>query len=598
MSQAEQKIQAYNCQRPVNIHQYQRKTVCNEDEMETSERKQFTIVQKAKVQYSTGWRCEVLKSTWVFRCGAWGHLKLARIPQVAHSISVSPQWCSEMVSRRKFKVDQSGQSFQLDIDRVNIITVTEAGELKETNDKITCTGQQLRTNGVLHTNVVELAEYKVTIRTEQYHIKDNQLEAVSSHLTLPCKVNTFGCVTGTGTYTYDPVVQKCPLQRVRDIAARKVMQTYLLDDEAQLLLNQTGKTRIPGCTQELITTDYDDLYIMEPNQASTFPMLRAEELEMDREVKLLGDYLNFRLEDTTRDLKQGIDKGTCESTTDSTTPIQIRDEVFAFVKGDLYFSFKCQKTTVVVAERSKCYTDIPVEGDFEFADSVTRVLKHHSTIVPCNHHFPLTVKTMTNWIELSPHIKIVPEPQANKHRPKAHIRHKSFVDGGLYTNTELINWENLLNFPTYQKALLTGVSLGSCIKEGQCQEESGEVRTYDFDRLIPGVMEKLDFMATIRKWIETNGAYLSAGVIVLVAFKILVDVTLITLTLVKEGPRAAAAMLVALYWNSRHQMRTIQRRNQREQERRNRANKRLTEEEYPMNEFKDESAPPPPFRLA
>ena len=71
---------------------------------------------------------------------------------------------------------------------------------------------------------------------------------------------------------------------------------------------------------------------------------------------------------------------------------------------------------------------------------------------------------------------------------------------------------------------------------------------------------------------------------------------LITLTLLKEGPRAAIAMLMVLYWNSRTQMKTIQRRNQREQERKQKITKRnrdsLNPEECQLYDFNKEASAP------
>ena len=113
------------------------------------------------------------------------------------------------------------------------------------------------------------------------------------------------------------------------------MQTHIIDEQAQLLFNMTGTTRVPGCTEELITTNYPELFIIRPDQAAAFPIRRAEELEVDREVKLIGDYLNYQIELTAQNLQQGIAQDVCESTTDSTSPKQIKENLFAFTKWPL-----------------------------------------------------------------------------------------------------------------------------------------------------------------------------------------------------------------------------------------------------------------------
>ena len=58
---------------------------------------------------------------------------------------------------------------------------------------------------------------------------------------------------------------------------------------------------------------------------------------------------------------------------------------------------------------------------------------------------------------------------------------------GIYTVTEQVAWETLVNYPAYHKALLTSLSVGACSgSTGDCTKGSG-IPSYDFDQLIPNL---------------------------------------------------------------------------------------------------------------
>ena len=66
------------------------------------------------------------------------------------------------------------------------------------------------------------------------------------------------------------------------------------------------------------------------------------------------------------------------------------------------------------------------------------------------------------------------------------------------------------------------------------------------------------FMAQIHEY----GDILALVVIMWLLFKLLVDLTMIAMTLLKEGPGAAAALIMNIYLSTQIQYKKIQKRNQ------------------------------------
>ena len=140
------------------------------------------------------------------------------------------------------------------LDKVNVYSLITKGNLMEENDKIVCKGQPMHFKNKLHSNMVELKEYKLLITTETYVVENDVVEVESRHLQLPCKAMTAGCLTGDGTFTYSGKPNLCNLQYIRPVKVKPIMKSYLLDEENQILLNHTGTTKIMNCPFQLIKT--------------------------------------------------------------------------------------------------------------------------------------------------------------------------------------------------------------------------------------------------------------------------------------------------------------------------------------------------------
>ena len=573
------RLMAYNCLEPREINKYKRRSMCDVKQEETAERT-FIVAQQTRIAEFSGYSCELKYSEWDFRCGAWSHLKLGSVPKVLHTEEVSLEWCRTMVTKKKFKLNQQSESFSIQMNRVNIFPIVVIGSLKEESDSIVCTGENMHYKNALHTNLVILKEFHLTIRPEKFKTDFHTLESTSQHEQLPCSVRAGGCQTGRKTYIYQPPQENCRLQKIRTIKAKKTMNSYWVDAAKGIILNNTGVTRLPGCNFEIRKTQMDDLFLVNPEDAAKMIPLKSDEVEIDLETRMRNEINQYQREVMQKANQRNIGKITCDQTRQETTQKLsfLGGENYIMTAGDIIYHLKCPKVEVELREAEVCYQDIPVKGErMKFMDKDNRVLKLHSPIKPCSTHFPVTIETQSGWVEVNPHIRSTKEPMDYSTETSQPSNHQDVSKMGLYTQTEMRAWEEIISFPTYQAALLTELSWGNCIHQKDC-EPNEAVQQFDVSRLYPEAVE-MNIWQMMKKKIREYGDTMALLVLVFISLKILVDVLLILMTLYQEGPSAVVALAVSMWMSNQQKYQKIRRRNRRMHQSRRKEDKRNEPEE-------------------
>ena len=224
-------------------------------------------------------------------------------------------------------------------------------------------------------------------------------------------------------------------------------------------------------------------------------------------------------------------------------------------------------------ESKQCYADIPVEGQEGKAalwvDPITRLVKQHSAPQSCSIHFPTLIQEKGLWLEL-PTLKTVQPPAITTLLQTQQSQVLNVARGGLYTDSKIRSWEDLLNFPTYQEALFSSLSLGSCIGAGICPQVDHQV-PYDLNRLIQLEQQVMNPLSILKKFAAEYGGICAILVLIYTIGKLVINMTLITLILIREGGQATLAFLVqslaspfVKYKQVRRRHRKIQLRNLRE----------------------------------
>ena len=556
-------IRYWDCLSFNNMKRYDIQNLCTATvEGNTNNKKQYTIVQTQKIQKIKGFSCQIKVSTFLFTCGAWGHLKLSHVPQILYEEKVTAEWCRDLSLRRRFKIDGQ-QSRIVKIGGVNIFPVVSKGEVKTVGGRVTCRGETAHDGQNMVTNEVALKEYQVLVREETFLKQEGSMESITSQTRLPCPYSNGGCATGEGTFVWMMTGEHCNLVNVRNINGETVMSTYLVDHQTKILLNRTGTTKLPPCKETYITTNYEDIFLLE-GHSNKLDTAGGQDVDIDLELKISLDYEAYSLEENLRKQHGQTTQTLCQNKLEHQTdiPFPIKDDTWGMVIGSLYYTFTCQKKEAQIAELASCYQDIPLVGSpTRFVKPDTKLLVKHSPDRPCNKHFPLSIKTTEgNWIEINPHIRATQTPSVYTPE-KSTFQHEDLSHGGLYSTSEMKSWEEMISFPSYANARLMSISLGDCVNQKQCDPDGqSDLESYDFTNLITEV-KQYNPLQPLREWIHTNGDILALCVLILVVVKVIMDTTMILFTLAKEGPGAVLALLVELYLSNAQAFRRIRRRN-------------------------------------
>ena len=562
------KISYYDCSEAQEVRRYDRDKVCEQVKPRLQTRQEYQIVQSPRIMHSRGYSCDLQVSAFMFKCGAWSHLKFGAVPEINHIVKVSTEWCHRMATQRVFIPPEGGSSYPLKFEELNIIPLVVYGALEEKNDKIICTGEDRHIGNTLHTNVVYLEEYRILIREETYAFSGDEVEVQTAGVRLPCNKEERGCETGTATFIWGSPKQRCPLQLVRRFKPAKVMGTYLLDVDSRILLNTTGVTRITNCPMELVKTNYKGLYLIDQGTTLALPDLDPGELELSIEFKIVSDYANYRMELKLSDIREGLNAEAClrHSEGNQEELYQVENELFSLVKGDLYYTVRCKLKEAEIREANTCFLDIPIRTTPPgFVRAEDRLFVPSSPIVPCSKRYGLAIKAREGWVEINPHVKPTMAPQEGDPRLPSSVDHIDVSQGGLYTAEEIQSWERLISYPAYHSALLKEIGWGICLGEGKCEADGPTqgINYYSLGNLVKEEEEKLGWLTDIKAWIRQKGDYLALVVILWVVLKIVIDIAMLSFTLLKEGPGAFLALLVSLYLSNQIQFNKIRKRTQR-----------------------------------
>ena len=577
-------ISFHDCSTPQAVKQIDYSDACTPDTNQPEERQKLMILQEAKITYRAGFHCSAKVSRWRYLCGVWGHLKALSIPEILIPVTLTEAQCREMTRTMKFRPGTS-TTYPLDLNKLTIIPLTEQGVLKLDAGKISCQGLKMLYKGELFDNSLIMAEYHILIRQTEFAVKGKTVEVDSEHLMLPCPAQARACQTGEGTWIWDPPKSTCPLRRVRQIQPVRTPNGLLFDEENKLVLNATEKTIMPGCgTMKLYKTNLEGIYLSSTEEARALEPINPHEVRLHLEMEGMGDYLMYRMETLQMELQGERLVQDCNHrwSHEEGTPVQLHHDLFGLLRGQVLYLFKCPNKVGQIAELKQCHEGIPIKSEPNlFVDPQTLIASKHSPVTSCSRRFPLRVKANEAWVEITPQVKQAPAPAAGQHILNPTIAHTQLENGGIYTEQELTEFEDVQAFPKYHQALLRAITLGSCKVTQDCGDsmQNTQLSSYDLTKLLHNQMENLSLWTMIDSWLTRHGAYLSALVILLTLCNWCINITTIMVSLIREGTTATIAVLAAIFCHGPRSMQNISRRN-----RRARAREDRTAETFPREE--------------
>ena len=172
----------------------------------------------------------------------------------------------------------------------------------------------------------------------------------------------------------------------------------------------------------------------------------------------------------------------------------------------------------------------------------------HASIRECNKHYPLIIQTEKDgWVSVEKLVKPAVPPEKYNFKLSKN-KHESMSGKGLYTDQEIDAWENLMSYGDFHQAVMKDLTFGVCKEaQGPCNTQgNSEVDSYNLRNFIDKNIQKYDVVSQAKKWIEDKTGWLCLTVITIWGGQVIIAITMIGTTAVRNGLKAALAMLYVL----------------------------------------------------
>ena len=208
---------------------------------------------------------------------------------------------------------------------------------------------------------------------------------------------------------------------------------------------------------------------------------------------------------------------------------------------------------MVLEQKDDCYNNLPVQ-DGLFMDPVTRLLSTTAAVTACIDRFPLVVLADNGkYVAIKPQITLIPAPATEA---PWEMSIKDLTTGtataGLYTNYEMNSYNLLTEFPSYRKAVLTGISMSAC-RNADCMPAMTDQITYPRYELNPlnEAEEKIHVLThpaeVITQWANQYAKYCAVGVAIYITTKLTLELMAIICVAFLGGLPAALHLAVEFY---------------------------------------------------
>ena len=570
-------IEYADCSAPRDVKSYAIGEACEQLTPPPPVTEQWQLFQSPTVKRVTGTKCTIQKSTFFYTCGSWGHLKTATVPEILHVLPVSAEWCRSLAHTRQFVPPGSSETFTLRPDSVNVVKVETTGKILRQDQAVSCQGEPGRIEGSIMPSILILTEYHISISPEHYLIHEGQIESLSDHLRLPsnCAATQTYCETAGGTYIWTMPSSRCNLELISQFQPRQE-GSLLIDEHSKVLVNLTQPAVMPACgPREFHHTEFS--HVVALRGGDPIPGVKKvdpNDVRTDIFVSAVSAYTTYRLENKIAQIAASWRHQVCKQrwSQRSNEPQRLAPDLWGMRRGDILHTFRCVIKAAEISEEENCFHDIPIKSDPPvFVDPVSRIAKAHSATVPCSKRMPMMVRTKTQWVEISPHLRRATPPSSTFPDDEPGVEHEDVSHTGVYTAAELEDWSAITSFPSYETALVNEIALGSCSVTGKCSYRTSTANSgipaYDLRRMLQKSIKSLDLWEKLNQWILAHGAYLAALVLILTAVSWALNLTLMAMALIREGPAQALAVASVLCCSGPQNYGRIQRRRIRQQQR-------------------------------
>ena len=135
-------ITYFDCDHITQLATYQLSEVCKplktaSELPDTNNTIPMQVLQRGTAKRMKGFSCQVVGSKFTDYCGAYGHLKWVRMPEIGITRTISPATCSQIIATGKFTADD-GSLHDVQLQAENILHTTELGAIELADNSVSC----------------------------------------------------------------------------------------------------------------------------------------------------------------------------------------------------------------------------------------------------------------------------------------------------------------------------------------------------------------------------------------------------------------------------------------------------------------------------
>ena len=496
-------VEGYDCSHPTAVldMSFSNPEYCPAaaDPVET-QHKAYVLLQREVNRKVDGYRCRVKLTRTVNYCGNFDHQ--TNYPDYSfhdREVTFSAEACREAVENKKVNlgesmgIDQGDNRNSPHTAYVNVpgvghivtylrgfTTHTETGEVYCGGDTWHPPGADTPIEDVVVTDY-----YKFEIEKERYLIQDGTIRALADNVILGCEPQDRKCTTGTATYIWDSLDDKCPLARTRDVVtgtkARDAQgrEVFMSTDGSLVRFVIQDAVTFPDCDGAVVsTTNYNDLYLAEVEQRKKFKRdVDPSQVELSSYVRNRDDYLYTHLREAVADEFRHVLQASCEENARRAKKEFFLQHVeprlytyllgngtFAISAGEVIYQYTCKRVLAKAVNKPICYRELPVRvldnssrlyGHDLFLDPLTHQLSPDGQVVPCSSIFaPKFQNFRGQWIQPTPDLRRCEPPAAFTNPADIAKRLRDAVltatidpsTGGIYTDDTLRDHMRILNY--------------------------------------------------------------------------------------------------------------------------------------------------------
>ena len=474
-------LTGYLCDHPTRVQDYRvlpfNQSACWSPKARATKEETYSIVQKQTYAMATGFKCSKKISRFVFVCThnlVAAHQRLAAVPEIEVPVKAKQEECHTWVTTGKYR-GPDGKQHQVDMDRTNLLNFYEAGRQEVSGGSIICEGERVKLGDRLIDGVAILEQVKVTLEKRKFRFTPRStmsatVQVQEDHVELPCIGMLHYCETSEATYIWDEV-QKTQFQLVQAVEAE------VREEEGQQVLISRGKKirltlgdveKQEGRTYQ--ATRYNNIYVCK-GLADYLDSISSNHLRLVAWVAARDDYLSWALEERILETYDIVSNQRChreqdmlknQMATSFTSPegfhhLHLGKNRFGALIGEVLYEYTCMEVEVQPRRTKRCTQELPVVWEQKnfYLEPISRLMKTYGNVVPCSQLLETKFLTKNGrWLTANPGLRYTTAPrQFVDFSQGLNWTHIDMASGGLYTPTQLEDFQRLLNYPRAKKVI-------------------------------------------------------------------------------------------------------------------------------------------------